>query len=263
MLFFKLVAFMLVVATAIYSQSSALNGHTRDINAVACSADGKWILSGGEDGMSLLWDAASRRQLAAFKGEAVLAVAISPGGKRIASGERYKKVRLLDSGAKEIRTLEGHNADILAVSFTTDGKLLLSFAKDGGIRSWEATTGAPQGSPQQVPDSYDSGVFSSDGKWLAGGASATLYFYNLTTKKLAWKVDAGNTVKAVAISPDARTIAVALGDDTVRVLDAASGKERGKAGGIDANGVEFSPDGTRIAVAGHDNDVRVPEYSPS
>ena len=153
MLFFKVVAFMLAVAASIYSQSSALSGHTRDINAVACSADGKWILSGGEDGMSMLWDAASRQKLAAFKGEAVLAVAISPDGKRIASGERYKKVRLLDSGAKEIRTLEGHNADIIALSFTTDGRLLMSFAKDGGIHSWEANTGAPQGSPQQVPDS--------------------------------------------------------------------------------------------------------------
>ena len=56
---------------------------------------------------------------------------------------------------------------------------------------------------------------------------------------------------------------VALGDDTVHVLDAASGKKRGKAGGIDANCVESSLDGARIAVAGYDNDVRVPEYSPS
>jgi WD40 repeat protein len=257
MLFLNLSVVMLAVAAGAGAQSGALEGHARDVHAAACSADSKLLFSGGEDGMAILWDVAGRRQLGTFKGDAVLAVAIAPDGKHLASGERYKKVRLLDSSAKELKTLEGHNSGLVALGFTSDSKQLMSFDKEGSIRVWDANTGAPQGAAQRIPNAFDSAMFSSDGKWLAAGASSVAYLYNLPLKKVAWKIEAGTTVKAIAISPDGKAVAVALGDDSVRVLDAATGKERGKAAGVDANGVAFSPDGTRIAAAGHDNNVHV------
>lgn len=243
-------------AASILAQSSVLSGHTRDIHAVACSPDGKSLVSGGEDSMVFVWEVASRQHTGQFKGDASLSVAISPDGKRIASGERYNKVRLLDSSAKEVKTLEGHAMGVIAVAFSPDGKVLMSFAKDGGIRLWDAGTGAPQAAVQKVPDSFDSAAFSADGKWAVGGATGFTYLHNLSLKKLAWKVDQPANAKAVAISPDSRLVAVALGNDTVRLLDATTGKEKGKAD-VDANGLAFSPDGTKLAAAGHDNDVHL------
>src|SRR5262245_26765521 len=125
-------------AVTYLNASEVLNGHTRDVHAVACSADGKRVISGSEDRSVLIWDAGSRQKAGRFSGEVSLAVAISADGKRIASGERYNKVRLLDPAGAEIKTLDGHTAAVIAVGFGPDSKTLLSFSKDGEIRTWDA-----------------------------------------------------------------------------------------------------------------------------
>ncbi|MBS1825414.1 MAG: WD40 repeat domain-containing protein [Acidobacteria bacterium] len=253
-----LTAFLMVAYSAVLpAQPAVLQGHTRDVNAVACPVNGDLLVSGGEDSTVILWNAATKQKTGEFKGDPVLAVAVSPDGKRVASGERYNKIRLLDSTGKEIKTLEGHEAGLIALQFSTDNKLLASLAKDGGIRMWDAATGAPLAAPQRILDSLDSAAFSSDGKWAAGGAGGFVYLQNLAAKKLAWKSPQPANAKAVAISPDSRLVAAALANDTVILLDAATGKELRKAAPIDGNGLAFSQDGTKLAVAGHESDVLV------
>jgi WD40 repeat protein len=203
----------------------------------------------------VLWDVAARSKKTAVKGEAVTAVAFSPDNSRIASGERYKKVKLFDGTGKELKALDGHDAAILAVAFSPDNKVLYSFSLDGGLRTWDASSGAPQGAPQKVPDSHSAAAFSPDGKFLLAGTSGgNLYFYSLATKKIVFKGQLSTQVKAVAISPDGKTLAVGLGDETIRLLD-TTGKEQGKVAAVDANGLAFSADGKRLAAAGHDGDV--------
>jgi len=248
----------LTLLPALHAQATVLNGHAREASVVACSSDGKTIASGGEDAAVILWDAAARSQKATSKGEAVTAVAFSPDGTRIATGERYKKVKLFDASGKETKALDGHDGAVIAVGFSPDGKTLLSFSLDGGLRSWDAATGAPQGAVQKITDSHASAVFSADGKFLVSGTSGgTLHMFGISSKKAVFKSALGSPVRAVAISMDGGTLAVALGDETVRILDAVTGNEQGRVPSVEANGLAFSPDGKRIAAAGHDGDVHV------
>jgi DNA-binding beta-propeller fold protein YncE len=247
-------------ALAFGEHAITLSGHGRDAHAVACSADGKLIASGGEDEKTIVWDvAAGGTQVgSAGAGGAVQAVAISPQGNRIAAGERYHKVKLLDGTGKELKILEGHEAAILGVGFSADGKVLFTFSLDGGLRQWDANTGAPQGVLPGQRDSYTSAAFSPDGKWFLGGTSGgNLYLFNLTTKKPERKMQAGSQVRAVAVSPDGGLIAISLGNESVRLLNRADGQEKAKIEKVDANGLAFAKDGKHLAAAGHDNNVKV------
>lgn len=250
---------VLLATGMIFGQDSvSLAGHTREVNAVACSAEGKMIASGAEDEKTFLWDAAAHQEIASVGGGgAVMSVSISPDCKRIASGERYHKVNLLDPAGKVVKVLEGHEAAVIATGFTTDSRTLMTFSLDGGLRFWDAATGAAQGVTKTPLDSYSSGAFSADGRWFAGGTSGgNLYLYNVAMKKAGIKMQPGSMVRAVAFSPDGKTIAASIGEN-VRLYATADGKEMGSVAGVNANGLAYSPDGTKIAAAGHDNDVKV------
>ncbi len=186
-----------------------------------------------------------------------MSISISPDGKRIASGERYHKVNLLDTAGKVVKVLEGHEAAVIATGFTPDSKILMTFSLDGGMRLWDALTGAAQGVTKTPLDVYSAGAFSTDGRWFAGGTSGgNLYLYNVAMKKAGIKMMPGGMVRAVALSPDGKAVAAAIAE-SVRLYATADGKEVGSVAGVDANGLAYSPDGTKIAAAGHDNDVKV------
>ncbi|MFS0516486.1 hypothetical protein ACEYW6_17470, partial [Nostoc sp. UIC 10607] len=72
----------------------------------------------------------------------VLAVALTPDGKRVISASSDKTLKLwnLDTGEDE-RTFNGHSDSVNAVAFTPDGKQVISASFDNTLKLWNLETG--------------------------------------------------------------------------------------------------------------------------
>ncbi len=74
--------------------------------------------------------------------EAVLSVAFSPDGQKLASGSGDTTVRTWDINTEcPMHTLEGHKGWVLYVAFSPDGQTLASAGMDHSIYIWDANTG--------------------------------------------------------------------------------------------------------------------------
>ena len=87
-------------------------GHTDQVNGVAFSPDGQSILTGGQEGIALLWRVALPPAVAPFSGHtgAVGSVAFSPDGNYVLTGSEDNTARLWDAQTRaEVRQFAGHS----------------------------------------------------------------------------------------------------------------------------------------------------------
>ncbi|CAM5515687.1 hypothetical protein GCM10010329_65300 [Streptomyces spiroverticillatus] len=142
-----------------------LTGHTREVNDLDLTADGRTAVSGSDDGTIRLWDVESGTCTGVLKGHQsqVDSVCLSPDGRRLLSGDWSGVVRLwrLDTGDC-LLALPGTHAlpDLLVrevatggcvrsepvtgtahVGFSADGRLAVVGGADGGVRLWDLDTG--------------------------------------------------------------------------------------------------------------------------
>jgi WD40 repeat protein len=121
--------------------------HESPVYRVAFRPDGEALASGAWGGDVREWEVSTGRLLTDSKvhAGAVLALAYSPNGTRLASAGRDTTVRVnaLDhDGPDRVRVLSGHQQKVFGLAWSSDSKLLVSVSSDGTSRVWNGVTGS-------------------------------------------------------------------------------------------------------------------------
>src|SRR5271166_4091467 len=118
--------------------------HTSSVNAVAVTPDGRYVVSGSDDGKLRVWDLATGETKTTLQGHTswVTAMAVTPDGRQVVSGSEDKTLRVWDLTTGESKTtLQGHTGSVNAVAVTPDGRQVVSGASDNTLRVWDLAKG--------------------------------------------------------------------------------------------------------------------------
>ena len=146
-----------------------MNLHSQTVRAVAFSPDGKFIVSGSDDGAIKIWEAEYGTLNRNFRGHqgAVKSIAFSPNGKLMASASADSTVKLWNLSSGREFTLTGHTLPVHSVAFSLDGTLLASGGEDEAIRLWNVGAADLHCVYRSISGPVNDVAFSPDGKFIA------------------------------------------------------------------------------------------------
>ncbi len=206
---------------------------------LAFSADEKLVLTGAAAGISRLWhapviaptlptkdagDALPPHQLWRQSGDSVST--ISPGGERMAIGDPDGHVHFIgvDAGTEELAKATdelnflGHEAPVVAISFSRDSLLLASAGANGSIRIWDVQSGIPKPySAHAMVGASEQMEFSPNGKSLALNSGRRVSIVNIDTGEMRAEIELGEQHNAMAFADNDHLYLGAEGG-TLRVL---------------------------------------------
>jgi sugar lactone lactonase YvrE len=264
-----------------------LHGHTAGVSAVAFSPDGFLLataggapspasfgrLSDADDVESLgdtsvrVWRVADGSAVRAFSGGGwACAVAVSPDGETVLSGDQETVLAWGLADGRRLRELSAEGAVGTSVAFAPDGARIAAGAKSGAIVSWSWPGGVPrlwgrQGKPVMTV------AFSPDGGRLAsGGSDGVLRLWEDGAGEPVAKLLTGSPlvrsrrgVRAIAFDRTGARVAAGCQDGAVRVWRvedrALTATLRHPDGWV--NCVAFSPDGSLLAAGGGEGVLRL------
>ena len=185
------------------------------------------------------------------------AIAASPKGDVIATGNRFGKISLWDRDGNYQRALLGHEADVSSLDFSPDGHWLAScekvFARSAGsgtVRVWNVETGALH-SVIPIPGWGYRIKFSPNGEQLAVSITnqyqPSFVIVDLATgrSRMAGNGDVGGY--GLAWSPDGTELACCHTDKHLRVWDVKTLKVLREVEAHVTSNLEWSPDGQSLA----------------
>ena len=219
--------------------------HTAVIMRVATDSAGRWAVTASQDRTARVWELATGRLAGVLRPPQdddnegkLFAAAMSPDGQVVAVAGRTQlgsatghTIYLFDrAGGKLLRRIQGLPDPVFHLAYSPDGRwLAASMQGKGGLRLFDAASGAERGRDTTLGDNAYSVQFSGDSKRLASTSyDGQLRVHAVDPQGALQPVRAaplagGKHPYAARFSPDGRLIAVGFDDSTaVQVLDAES-----------------------------------------
>ena len=205
------------------------------VRALHFSADGALLAAAREDGTAELMDVRSHAPLATLAHDA------NPGA-------------VTDTSAGGISwKAPGVDAEVVALDFSADGRLLATGSNDHTARLWDTATGSERARLQH-DDAVVSVAFHPKRPWLATGSKdGSARVWNITDGAQLRRLEAHDEVRAVVFSPNGRYLAAIDTRACVQLVDLDSTTSpRRWCWGSAGLGLAFSADSQRLATASGD-----------
>ncbi|MDB9449523.1 WD40 repeat domain-containing protein [Dolichospermum circinale] len=252
-----------------------LKGHSSSVYAIAVTPDGKTVISGSADDTIKIWDLGTGTEKFTLEGHSnsVNAIAVTPDGKTVISGSRDNTIKIWDLGTgQEKFTLEGHSDWVNAIAVTPDGKTVISGSYDKTIKIWDVETGTEKFTLEGHSSSVKAIALTSDGKTVISGSSDnTIKIWDITQQKTGFfdfiheRIPSrlkftlkghSDSVKAIAVTPDGKTVISGSYDKTIKIWDVETGTEKftltAHKYSMSVDAIAVTPDGkTLISVLRH------------
>jgi WD40 repeat protein len=255
-----------VYAAKEHNRFEAHQGTTRS----SVSADGRTVVSGGDDDIVIVWNWQGDKQAEWSSGqEKVSNLRLSPDGKQLATAGVDHTVRLWNLQGQLLAEFRGHTDAIKGLAFSPDGQFLATASSDQTVRLWslkeysQYRSQVAQPQPLAVLRGHRGEVwsvtFSPNGQQLASGATdGVLRLWNLQGQILKQFQAQQGELHQVQFSPDGRQMVSAGQDGRLRLWrlngDAVADLVGHQGRVWDA---KFSADGQQIASTSGDGTVRL------
>ncbi|WFD41333.1 TOR complex subunit lst8 [Malassezia japonica] len=187
---------------------TTFEGHSGNITSIAWHCDGKWLVSGSEDGTLKIWDTRTSRPQRVYDHRGpVNDVVIHPNQGELVSCDQDGSVKVWDLGENGCshELVPEEDVPMRSVTIASDGSCLVGANNKGRVYVWRIQGGTygPDGTP--VPDTGAKNEF--------------------TDLLPVTKFQAHNTyITRCALSPDARYLATCSADTTVKIWSTANFK---------------------------------------
>lgn len=213
-------------------------GHTDVVWGLACSADGRRMVSVSDDGMVVFWDLVGGRVLWSrdYPGpeRKVHCVALAPDGASILAGKYGGSLILIEAqSSSEIRRFVGHNDNVVAVAFSPDGRQAFSVGgnrmfqmnRDTSLRFWEVASGREIHPPVRANLPLFALAVSPDGRTLAcGGGDRLISIVDVATGQVKATLPGhAATIQHLEFSPNSKALLSGADDGTLYLWDLARG----------------------------------------
>jgi hypothetical protein len=245
---------------------AALDGHTAPISALRFSADGEMLVTAGHDNTVRLWDVKNRKLKETLRGHAgrVRALAMIPvpqpqvrqdialiksqlisGGHdahvKIWDVQRYREELVLGADI-----VHAHDDSVLGVSFSPNGRSILSASRDRTARLWDRDNGKLLGEFQQGHHylATTAVFFPAGARFLTAAVDNTTRIWEVSSGMQLQSMEGTGLSAVIAVTSDGKHIATGSDRRTARIWD---GRGNPLAETPDhhaeVTAVAFSPDG--------------------